>query len=262
MAEAPVLEERSGGIVTLTLNRPDIRNAMTADVTEAFSAAIDRVRDDSDVRVVIVTGAGKAFCAGGDLSFIEPGPGASVPDIRAKMRAFYGRFLTVRSLEVPTIAAINGSAVGAGLCLALACDIRIAADDAKITTAFTKLGLHPGMAGTYLLTRLVGTARAADLMFTSRVVNGTEAEQLGLVNRAVPRADLDGEVRALAEQIAGNAPIAVRLVKRAIQLAERADLETMLEYEALAQPVTMASADLLEGLAAVKEKRAPRFEGR
>lgn len=262
MAEAPVIEERSGGIVTLTLNRPDIRNAMTADVTQAFTAAVDRLRGDDAVRAVIVTGAGKAFCAGGDLSFIEPGPGASVPDIRAKMRVFYQQFLAVRTLEVPTIAAINGAAVGAGLCLALACDMRIAADDAKLTTAFTKLGLHPGMAGTYLLTRLVGTARAADLMFTSRVVDGAEAERLGLVNRAVPAASLAAEAHALAEQIAANAPIAMRLVKRAIQLAERADLETMLEYEALAQPVTMASADLLEGLAAVKEKRAPRFEGK
>ncbi|HEX9695329.1 MAG TPA: enoyl-CoA hydratase-related protein [Actinomycetota bacterium] len=262
MADAPVLVERSGGIVTLTLNKPDVRNAMTADLTEAFTAEIERLAGDPDARVLIVTGAGKAFCAGGDLSFIQPGPGASVPAIRARMRSFYGKFLAVRDLEIPTIAAINGSAVGAGLCLALACDIRIASTGAKLTAAFTKLGLHPGMAGTYLLTRLVGSARAADLLFTSRIVDGTEAEAMGLVNRAVPGDALAKEVRTLAEQIAANAPIATRLVKRAIQLAERNDLDTMLEYEALAQPVTMATADLLEGLAAVKEKRAPKFEGR
>ncbi|HVL89667.1 MAG TPA: enoyl-CoA hydratase-related protein [Actinomycetota bacterium] len=261
MADAPVLVERSGGIVTLTLNKPDVRNAMTADLTDAFTAAIDDLREDQDARVLIITGAGKAFCAGGDLSFIQPGPGASVPAIRAKMRAFYGKFLAVRDLEIPTIAAINGSAVGAGLCLALACDLRLAAADAKLTAAFTKLGLHPGMAGTYLLTRLVGSARAADLLFTSRVVSGAEAESMGLVNRAVPRESLAAETRALAEEIAANAPVATRLVKRAIQLAERNDLDTMLEYEALAQPVTMATADLLEGLAAVKEKRAPSFDG-
>lgn len=262
MAEAPVLVERSGGIVTLTLNKPDIRNAMTADLTDAFTAAIDDLRGDADARVLIVTGAGKAFCAGGDLSFIQPGPGASVPDIRAKMRAFYGKFLAVRDLEIPTIAAINGSAVGAGLCLAMACDLRIAAADAKLTAAFTKLGLHPGMAGTYLLSKLVGSARAADLLFTSRVIDAGEAEAMGLVNRAVPGASLMDEARALAGEIAANAPIATRLVKRAIKLAEKNDLETMLEYEALAQAVTMASADLLEGLAAVKEKRAPKFEGK
>lgn len=262
MSEAPVVVERSGGIVTLTLNRPEVRNAMTAEVTAAFAAEVGRLAEDDEVRAVIVTGAGKAFCAGGDLSFISPGPGASVPEIRSRMRAFYRKFLAIRSLDVPTIAAINGSAVGAGLCLALACDLRIVAEDAPISTAFTRLGLHPGMAGTYLLTRLVGSATAADLMFTSRTVTGAEAQRLGLVNQAVPAASLAAAARELAERIASNAPVAVRMVKRAIHLAERADLETMLEYEGLAQPVTMATEDLIEGLDAVKAKRDPEFRGR
>jgi enoyl-CoA hydratase len=263
MSDDAVLVERDdAGVVTLTFNRPDVRNAMTPELTEAFGAAIDAVRGDPGVRAVIVTGAGSAFCAGGDLSWISPGPGADVPSMRTKMRAFYPKFLVVRTLDVPTIAAVNGPAIGAGLCLAMACDIRVAAEGAKLSTTFLRLGMHPGMAATYLLTRLVGTARAAELFFTARSVDGREAERIGLVNRVVPAESLLEEARSLAHEIAGNAPIPMGMVKRAIYLAERADLETMLEYEGLAQPITMGTADLLEGLDAVKERRPPRFEGR
>lgn len=261
MGDAPVLVERDGAVVTLTLNRPDVRNAMTPELTEAFTAAVEGVRADRDVRAVVLTGSGKAFCAGGDLSWIDPGPGASVPDIRAKMRAFYPRFLSVRSLDVPVIAAVNGAAVGAGLCLAMACDIRIVSEQAKLSTAFTRLGMHPGMAATYLLTRLVGTARSAELLFAAEPIDGREAERIGLANRAVPPDRVLDEARALAARIAGNAPVAIGMVKRAIYLAERADMETMLEYEGLAQPITMASKDVLEGFAALKEKRPPEFKG-
>jgi len=257
-----VLVERDGGVATLTFNRPDVRNAMTVELTDAFTDAISELRADDSVRCVVVTGAGKAFCAGGDLSWIKPGPGADVPSMRAKMRAFYPRFLAIRSLDVPTIAAINGAAIGAGLCVAMACDIRVAAEDAKLSTAFMRLGMHPGMAATYLLTRLVGTARAAELFFTAKTIDGREAERIGLVNRAVTPASLLDEAHALAKEIAANAPIPMGMTKRALYLAERADMETMLEYEGLAQPVTLATADLLEGLDAVKEKRPPRFEGR
>jgi enoyl-CoA hydratase len=262
MAEPPLLVDRAGGIVTLTLNRPDVRNAMTPELTEAFSSAVEALRSDPEVRVVIVTGAGAAFCAGGDLSFIQPGPNASVAVIRAKMRSFYGKFLSVRSLDCPTIAAINGAAVGAGLCLAMACDIRVADEGAKLSTAFTRLGMHPGMAATFLLTRLVGTARAAELFFTARSIEASEAERLGLVNRVAPAGGALEAAHALAEEIAANAPMPMGMVKRAIYLAERADLEMMLEYEGLAQPITMATEDLLEGLSAAKERRNPEFRGR
>jgi enoyl-CoA hydratase len=144
----------------------------------------------------------------------------------------------------------------------MACDIRVAAADAKLSTAFLRLGMHPGMAATYLLTRLVGTARAAELFFTARTIDGNEAERIGLVNRAVPEETLLESALALAREIAANAPIPMGMTKRALYLAERADLETMLEYEGLAQPITMATADLLEGLDAVKGKRPPKFEGR
>lgn len=258
----PVLIERDGAVVTITLNRPEIRNAMNVELTERFSQAVEDLRGDPSVRAVVVTGNGPAFCAGGDLSWIRPGPEASIPEMRTKMRAFYPRFLGVRSLDVPVLAAINGPAVGAGLCLALACDIRLASAGATLSAPFTKLGMHPGMAATYLMTRLLGTARAADLLFTSRAVDAEEALRLGLVNEVVQGDDLLGRAKDLAAAIAENAPIPMGMVKRAIYLAERFDMDAMLEYEGLAQPITMGTADLLEGLAAVKEKRPPRFEGR
>lgn len=257
-----VLFERDGGVVTLTLNRPEIRNAMDPALTDAFSDAIERIEVDPTVRAVVITGAGRAFCAGGDLSWIEPGPGADVVAIRAKMRAFYPRFLKVRDLDVPVIAAINGAAVGAGLCLAMACDIRIAAVDATLSAPFTRLGMHPGMAATYLLTRLVGTARAAELLFTSRAVSAEGAERIGLVNRVVAADQVVPVAMEIAREIEATAPIPTGMTKRAIYLAERADMDTMLEYEGLAQPMSMGTADLLEGLSAFREKRAPRFEGR
>lgn len=262
MSSDAVLTSREGDVVTLTLNRPDVRNAMTVELTDAFSAAVEEVRGDASVRALVVTGTGSAFCAGGDLTWINPGPGANVPDMRMKMRGFYPRFLAVRSLDIPVIAAVNGAAVGAGLCMAMACDIRIAAEDAVLSAPFTKLGMHPGMAATYLLTRLVGTGRAAELLFTSRGVDGREAERIGLVNRAVAREDVVAVAQDMARDIAANAPIPMGMTKRAIYLAEHADMNAMLEYEGLAQPITMATADLAEGLAAVREKRAPKFEGK
>jgi enoyl-CoA hydratase len=261
MSSEPVLVQRDGPVTTVVLNRPDLRNAMSVEMTEAFTAAVEAVREDPSVRAVIVTGAGTAFCSGGDLSWIKPGPDASVPEMRRKMRSFYPRFLAVRSLDVPVIAAINGPAVGAGLCLAMACDIRIAADGATLSAPFTKLGMHPGMAATYLLTRLVGTARASELLFTSRAIDATEAERIGLVNKVVAGDALMDEATSIARAIAANAPIPMGMVKRAVYIAERADMETMLEYEGLAQPITMGTADLLEGLTAVKERRPPTFEG-
>lgn len=256
---------RSGGIVTLAFNRPETRNAMTPAMGDEMTRAFDEIRNDAAARVVVLTGTGKAFSSGGYLGMLARDTGAR-PDTDApsigSAREFYERFLAIRDLPVPTIAAINGHAIGAGLCVALACDLRIAVADAKLGMTFSKLGIHPGMGATYLLPRLIGTARACELFFTGRTIDATEAERLGLLNRAVPRQAFEQAVHALAQEIAAAAPIVVRLAKKAIYRGVEDTLEDMLDYEAVNQGVTFATADAREGVTALMEKREPRFEGR
>lgn len=261
-ASGPLLVERADdGVAVVTLNLPDRRNAMTAELTGAWVSAMARLRADRGLRCVVVTGAGSAFCAGGDLGWLGAEPDATVDELRARMAPFYAAWLAIRELEVPTVAALNGAAVGAGLVLALACDLRYAAPEAKLAVPFTRLGLHPGMATTWLLPEVVGLAAARELLLTGRVVTGTEAVGLGLVNRTFPAESLRDEVRAIAGQIAAAAPIATRLTTAALRRPP-ASLEAALEWEALAQPVTMATADLHEGLRAQAERRTPDFHGR
>jgi enoyl-CoA hydratase/carnithine racemase len=257
MIDQLLVDRRPGGIVLLTLNDPGRRNAMSGAMTDAWREVIHDLRGDQDVRCVVVTGSGRAFSSGGDLSWIAERGEIDIAPLRDHMLDFYRTWLSIRSLEVPTIAAINGAAVGAGLCLALACDLRYAAEDAKLVVPFTKLGIHPGMAATYLLPEAGGLPLAREMLFTGRTVTGAEAERYGLVNRAVPNV-LDEALRAAAE-IAEKAPVATRLTKAALADGGPPSLETALRWESLAQPVTMASGDLVEGLAALKEKRAPKF---
>lgn len=256
------LERPSEGVVLLTLDNPGMRNAMSAEMTASWVAAIDGLAGDETVRAVVVTGEGTAFCSGGDTSWIASEPDATVDRLRTRMMAFYRAWLSVRRLEVPTIAAVNGPAIGAGLCLAMACDIRYAAAGARLGVPFTRLGMHAGMAGTWLLPEVVGVAAARDLLLTGRVVDADEALRLGLVSRVVEPAFFLEEVLAVAEQVAANAPIATRLTKVALAGGGHADVEAALQWEALAQPVTLATEDLQEGIAAAREKRAPDFRGR
>ncbi len=260
MAE-PVLLERDGHVATITLNVPDKRNAMSAEMTDAFPAAVAQAREMDDVRAVVVTGAGKAFCAGGDLDFLHTGE-PEVHVLREKMTSFYPRFLTLLDLEVPTIAAINGPAIGAGMCLALMCDMRVAAEDTAMGMTFVRIGLHPGMLATALLSRAVSHTWTAELLYTGRIVNGIEAREIGLVNRAVPAEQVVPEARALAAQVAQNAPLALRYVKEGLRLAFRQAAEQASAWEGFAQPVTMATEDVREGLKAVRERRPPEFRGR
>jgi enoyl-CoA hydratase len=257
----PVLLSLEGHIATLTLNLPDKRNAMSEEMTNAFPGAIDRLRATRDARAVIVTGAGSAFCAGGDLDFLHTGE-REVTFLRDKMTNFYPSFLSLLDLEIPTIAAINGPAIGAGLCLALMCDMRVAADDAPLGMTFVRIGLHPGMLATALLSRAVTHTWAAELLYTGRIVTGAEALHMGLVNRAVPAERVLSEASALAEQVASNAPIALRYVKEGLRLAFRDLAEKASAWEGFAQPVTMATEDVQEGLRAVRERRPPEFQGR
>jgi enoyl-CoA hydratase len=255
----PLRVERDGGVAVLTLDQPERRNAMTAELTSAWVAAVEDLRADREVRAVVVTGAGSAFCAGGDLSWIGESPDLAVMALRERMLPFYRSWLSVRTLDVPVLAAVNGPAVGAGLCLALACDLRYAAPEATFSAPFARLGMHPGMAATYLLPEVVGLPRARDLLLTGRRVGAEEALSIGLVNGVFP--DLLPSVLSIARTIADSAPIAVRLTKAALAYAGHHSIDAALDWEGLAQPVTMASADLREGLAAQAERRPPRFTG-
>ncbi|MBE1534410.1 enoyl-CoA hydratase/isomerase family protein [Actinomadura algeriensis] len=261
MPEELLVERRPDGIAVLTLNDPDRRNAMADAMTAAWKKAVADLRADPAVRCVVVTGTGSAFSSGGDLSWLADTNSVAVPALRDRMLDFYRTWLAVRDLEVPTIAAVNGHAVGAGLCLALACDLRYAAEDAKLLAPFTALGLHPGMAATWLLPEVAGLPLAREMLLAGRVLTGAEAQASGLVNRAVPRERVLEEALAVAGRVAAQAPVATRLTKVALAGGGHPDMESALRWESLAQPVTMATADMVEGLTAQRERRAPRFTG-
>ncbi len=256
------LDRTPDGVALLTLDNPDQRNAMSERMTESWSAAIDEIAADRSARAVVVTGVGSAFCSGGDTSWIASEPDATVDELRTRMLPFYRAWLSIRRLEVPTIAAVNGHAIGAGLCLALACDIRYAAAGARLGVPFVKLGMHAGMAGTYLLPNVVGPAHARDLLLTGRLVEADEALRLGLVSRVIEAEMFLDEVLATASEVAATAPIASRLTTLALRDGGHQDLESCLQWEAMAQPLTLATADLQEGIAAAQDKRPPRFTGR
>lgn len=255
------LERPSPGVARLVLDNPDQRNAMSDAMTDSWVRAVDALAGDADVRVVVVTGAGSAFCSGGNPAWIAGEPDAEVDYLRNRMIAFYRAWLSIRKLEVPTIAALNGHAVGAGLCMALACDIRYAAAGAKLSVPFVKLGMHPGMAATYLLPNAVGDATARELLLTGRAVQGEEARSIGLVSRVFADDEFDERVAEIAEGIAGTAPIPSRYTKVALRDGGHRDFESAVQWEALAQPITLATADLQEGVRAAREKRAPEFKG-
>jgi enoyl-CoA hydratase len=255
------LERTDHGVAVLTLDNPDRRNAMSDEMTESWLAAIDELAADRELRAVVVTGAGTAFCSGGDTGWIAGEPDATVDHLRSRMIRFYRAWLSIRRLEVPTIAAVNGAAIGAGLCLALACDLRYAATGARLGVPFVRLGMHAGMAATYLLPDVVGEAHARDLLLTGRTVDAEEALRLGLVSRVIPGDGFLDEVLRTASDVAATAPVASRLTTVALRNGGHRDFESALQWEALAQPVTLATTDLQEGIAAAREKRAPRFTG-
>src|SRR3954452_16563207 len=204
------VERPSDGVVLLVLDNPDQRNAMSGPMTDAWEDAVRELKQDRDVRTVVVTGSGTAFCSGGDPRWIAGEPDAPVHRLRDRMLGFYRSWLSIRELEVPTVAAINGPAVGAGLCLALACDLRYAAASARMSVPFVRLGMHAGMAATYTLPNVVGEAHARDLLLTGRMVGADEAFRMGLVSSVTPDEEFHDSVLATAAGIAANAPIASR----------------------------------------------------
>jgi enoyl-CoA hydratase/carnithine racemase len=268
MPEPLVLVERDGGVATLVLNDPERRNAMGQAMGEAFAERVAELAADPGLRAVILAGAGRAFCAGGDLAMIQERadqararPGSARRVVGDAMRSFYELFLAVRDLPCPTIAALHGSAVGAGLCVALACDVRLASASARLGLNFTALGLHPGMGATWTLPRLVGPARAAELLYSSRLISGEEAAAMGLVNRALPPEQVLPAARELAAEFAAAGPLANRAAKRALARSAGATLAEQLDFEAREQATTLASRDAQAGLAAARERRKPVFEG-
>ena len=264
MSEPAVLYEEKDHVATVTLNRPENRNSMTEDVLEGLRSAVGRVREDTELRCVIVTGRGKSFCAGADFkSQIQRGDSGErklLPNERSF--AMYSPFLSLLEIEVPVIGALNGHAIGGGLGLALVCDIRVANREAKYGANFTKLGLHPGMATTYFLPRFVGIPRAAELLFTGRLVSGDEAAQLGLANYAVAEDQVLPKSLELAREIASCAPIAVRWTKRSLYQNVAWDPVSAARAEAYAQSRTLETEDSKEGVQALLQKRPPVFRGR
>lgn len=249
-----------GHVARLTLDDAARKNAMSPELGDALGARVREVQSRSDIRAVVLTGAGGAFSAGGDLGMLERQRQASFEDARQFMLSFYGRYLSLLDVGVPTIAAVEGPAIGAGLCVALACDLVIVGEDSKLALNFVQLGLHPGMGATYLLPRKVGAQRAAELLLTGRRFDGKEAAAMGLALEAVPREQALSRATALASAIAANAPLAVKALTRALGV-DREALGRALDFEARAQAESYGSADLGEGLAAAAQKRSPMFRG-
>jgi 2-(1,2-epoxy-1,2-dihydrophenyl)acetyl-CoA isomerase len=254
-----VLRDAADGVLTLTLNRPDALNSFTVEMKEALLAAFKDAGRDREVRVVVLTGAGRAFSAGQDLKERQ---GPATTDLGTELRLRYNPIvLAMRRLEKPIIGAINGVAAGAGVSVALACDIVIAADNASFIEAFARVGLVPDTGSTWIVPRLVGPARAAEMMFTADPVDASTAERIGLVNRVVGADKLLDEATTLAQRLARSAPIALALAKRALSRAFEMDLEQALDFEAQLQSIAGRSADHQEGVAAFVEKRQPKFRG-
>ncbi len=254
------VEER---VAVVTLNRPESRNALSASLKEALNRTIDLLGVDDGVGCVLLTGAGKAFCSGGDTKVMaSSGRPPSMEDRQKQLRFEHRLPAKIHALPKPVVAALPGAAAGAGFSLALACDIRIAAESAFVMTSFSRLGLSGDYGGTWFLTQLVGTARARELYFTARRVLADECEELGIVNRVVPDEQLMSEAFELARTIAAGPPIAHRFMKANLNRAQEADLATCLDYEADRMVRGAMTEDYREAVAAFSEKRPPVFRGR
>jgi len=258
-----VLVERTEGVVTLRLNRPEKLNALNVELGRALAQALVHAGDDKTVRAIVLTGAGRAFCAGGDLQLLR--------DVRRRHATHELEGLLVAGKEIcmaiatmpkPVIAAVNGAAAGGGMNLALAADVRIASEKAIFAESFAKIGLYPDFGGTYFLPRIVGRALAAELFYTAETLSAEDALRLGIVNRMFPADQFEGETRKFVEALATAPPLAMRDVKRTLLGDDRKALEAALDEEMRLQIHCFLSEDCLEGLNAFFEKRKPVFRGR
>jgi 2-(1,2-epoxy-1,2-dihydrophenyl)acetyl-CoA isomerase len=258
-----VLLEIKDHIATVTLNRPEKMNAFGGRMRQEIAEVIDRVCRDEDVRVIVITGAGKAFCVGGDVGEFVSGTSRALEETAPSQRPAMSRIvMAINQVEKPVIAAVNGVAAGGGCNLALACDIRIASDRARFAQVFTRRGVHPDWGGIYFLPRLVGYAKAAELIFSGEVIDAQEALRIGMVNRVVPHKELKNAANELARRIARNAPIPIAFAKRGLQNFYKWDLPMALDYEAYVLGVLMKTEDMKEGFRAFLQKREPQFKGK
>ncbi len=259
-----LIYEQDAGIVTLTMNQPEARNPLTGNTAvDEFVAACERIGADASVKVVIITGAGSAFCSGGNVKDMQRYARDGIPPmpIRDEYRRGIQRLpLALYNLEVPTIAAVNGAAIGAGCDLACMCDIRIASETAKFAESFIKVGIVPGDGGAWLLPRVVGRSKAAEMSFTGEAIDAAEALACGLVSRVVPAEQLMVEAMTLARKIAANPGPTLRLSKRLLREGEHTRLDTLLELSAAFQAMAHKTPQHEEAVSAFIEKRTPKFD--
>lgn len=256
-----------GRIARITLNRPERLNALSPQLTEELGHAVEAVRDtDEDVRVLILSGAGRAFCAGGDTGGMSGGAGArdrgGAESVRRGFKGAQRVILGIHRLEIPTIAMVNGDAVGAGFDLACVCDLRTMAEGARFMVAYRRIGLIPGWGGAWLYPRRMGLTKAAEYMFTGDFISAADAVAMGFISRVAPREQLDEVTMELANTIASGPPISIRLMKQMLYKGMSMDLETQMQIAATGSSITLASEDHREGVTALREKRAPEYQGR
>ena len=260
--DSVLLYEVKDRIATITLNRPDKMNAFTGPMIDRWSASLNEAQSDPNVNVVIVTGAGRAFCSGGDVGRMGAGAPTPLDNKNGLWEHIHRVPKALEAMDKPVIAMVNGVAVGAGMGMSLMCDMRIASDAARFSTGYVRVGLVPGDGDTYFLPRLIGTARALELLWTADFIEAPEALRLGIVNRVVPADKLQEETYAFARRVADGPQVPVRMIKRLVYQSMRLDLRTHLDLVSSHMAVVRETEDHKEGVQAFKEKRAPKFKGR
>ncbi|MBI4594985.1 MAG: enoyl-CoA hydratase [Candidatus Tectomicrobia bacterium] len=262
MSTESILYRVEEKVALITLNRPEKLNALDMEIRLGLEKYLLQAEADDGVRVIVITGAGRAFCSGGDVSTMAQRLAVSATQRRKNLLFATKVPALIKQLDKPVIGAINGAAAGAGCSLALACDLRVASDKAKFGMAFVRRGLHPDWGGSYVLTRLVGTARALEMALTGDLIDAQEAFRIGLVNKVVPEASFEAGWREFAGKLAGGPPIAMAMIKSTIYKVADADFPAAMDIETFGQVVCSQTEDSKEGIAAFMEKRPANFQGK
>lgn len=256
-----ILFEIKDSVAWITFNRPENLNALDEEIGAEFTAILTKIKQNSQIRVAVLTGSGRAFSSGGNLNMLREKMEKSAIVNENELKAFYQTFLQIRDLDIPFIAAINGHAVGAGFCLALACDFRYASSKAKLGANFTKIGLAAGMGGTWLVNELAGPVFAREILMLGEVFSAQKAFNYGLLNKVCEPEELIQKVKAVSETLSHNSPIALRKIKKGLNIAPRKSLLEMFDYDSKAQAECFESEDIREGVDAISQKRPPQFKG-